>query len=120
VRRTREFDKTAISITVTRAGGKESAPVTLTGKELAELPRMVAGKQMGPKTKAQSDAADLFREVVRRGMGLEWPPARNACGRCFASPSIRARGYSSTIRGRSRRRCNGCAVSTVQRKERAA
>jgi hypothetical protein len=69
MKRTREYDKMAITFTLTKAGCRASAPVTLTGKELAELPRMIAGKKVGPKTKPQAEASALFEEFVRRGLG---------------------------------------------------
>jgi hypothetical protein len=66
--RRKEFDNTKISFTLTKAGHCEGAPVELTVKELAELPRMIAGKKFGPKTKPQAEVAALFKEVVRRGL----------------------------------------------------
>lgn len=67
--RKRDYDKTAISFTLTKAGCSESAPVELTGREFSDLLRRIKGRVIGPKTKAQAETSALFEEFVRRGMG---------------------------------------------------
>ncbi len=73
MRRRSEFDNTKMSFTLTKAGCRESAPVEITGEELAELNAQLRSRKpkAGPQTKGQAEAAALFSEFVRRGMGLE-------------------------------------------------
>lgn len=66
----KKYDDLTITFTLTKAGCREGAPVTLTGAEFNNLAARLSSRRPKPRplTKGQAQTAELFVDFVRGGM----------------------------------------------------